>query len=251
MLQLGNSQPHSLVRTQNKWEIKGSQRQPRHNMKCAAQTMWGLLSYISYVKMKFIAIVRSHLPTKCFQKSVYVELESWPLNEPQNCLWRKCSCRLPSHSFPHLFTVFSQSAKTTSCHSAVLSPWLWFFFFFFVFPLLPWKGEGCWGCGKAGSVISHRVRLLMRPSSQHWQIKCNGKACLLDYEPSPGCQLTPFNYFPSWQKETISDLSGSLVRWWLSLCHLAGHLAPLNPGLLKTCCTESLGSDFKKFPEMF
>lgn len=124
-------------------------------------------------------------------------------------------------------------------------------FFFFVFPLLPWKLEGCWGCGKAGSVISHRVRLLMRPSSQHWQIKCSGKACLLDYEPSPGCQLTPFNYFPSWQKETISDLSGSLVRWWLSLCHLAGHLAPLNPGLPKTCCTESLGSDFEKFPEMF
>lgn len=162
---------------------------------------------------------------------------------------RKCPCRLPSHSFTSPITVFPQSAKTTLlplCRSLSLS-----LIFFFVFPLLPWKGEGCWGCRKAGCVISHRVKLLMRPSSQHWQIKCNGKACLLDNEHNPGCQLTPFNCFPSWQKETISNLSGSLVRWWLSLCHLAGRLAPLNPGILKTCCTISLGSDFEKFPEMF
>lgn len=121
---------------------------------------------------------------------------------------------------PHLLLCFLRVQKPPSCHSAVLSPCLWYFFF--VFPLLPWKGEGCWGCRKAGCVISHRVRLLMRPSSQHWQIKCNGKACLLDNEHNPGCQLTPFNCFSSWQKETISNLSGSLVRWWLSLCHLAG-----------------------------
>lgn len=253
VLQLGNSQPHSLVRTQNKWEIKGSQRQPWYNMKCAAQTIWGLLCYISYMKMKYIAIVRSQLPTKCFQKSVYVELESWPLNEPLNCLWRKCSSRLPSHSFPCplCFLRVQKPPPATRPFSLLGCDFFFNLFIYFVFPLLPWKGEGCWGCGKAGSVISHRVRLLMRPSSQHWQIKCIEKACLLDYEHSPGCQLIPFNYFPSWQKETISDLSGSLVRWWLSLCHLAGRLAPPNPGLLKTCCTVSLGSDFEKFPEMF
>lgn len=169
--------------------------------------------------------------TELFMKKVFVRAPEPFFPSPVHCVFSECK----NHLLPLCCSL-----------SLALN-----FFFFFVFPLLPWKGEGCWGCGKAGSVISHRVRLLMRPSSQHWQIKCNGKACLLDYEPSPGCQLTPFNYFPSWQKETVSDLSGSLVRWWLSLCHLAGHLAPLNPGLLKTCCTESLGSDFEKFPEMF
>lgn len=145
---------------------------------------------------------------------------------------RKCSCRLPSHSFTSpIYCVFSECRHHPP--ATLLFPLL-ISDFFLVFPLLPWKGGGCWGCRKAGSVISHRVRLLMRPSSRHWQIKCSGKACLLDNEHNPGCHLTPFNYFPSWQKETISNLSGSLVRWWLSLCHLAGHLAPLNPGILKT-----------------
>lgn len=130
-----------------------------------------------------------------------MELESWPLNEPWNCLWRcfrnKASAEhmKPSTQAPESFlylTYLLHFLRVQNHLPATLPfslPWI------FLSPLLPWNGEGCRGCGRAGSVISRWASLLMRPSSWHWQIKCGGEACLLDREWDPGCQLLPLTAF--------------------------------------------------------
>lgn len=78
----------------------------------------------------------------------------------------------------------------------------WFFFpVSFLFSLPPLKRRGMFRVWKSSPLIAYRMTLLLKASSQHWQVRCKGEACLSDDEHDSGRQLTPLNYFPSWQKK--------------------------------------------------